>query len=70
MMPSISLHGIVVGKEVILVLIIIIIIIIIMSILSYLFTCKLNSPKTNYKVSMSMEKETKHKQNTKARKFI
>jgi hypothetical protein len=25
---------------------------------------KLNSPKANYRVSMSEEKETKHKQNT------
>jgi hypothetical protein len=32
---------------------------------SYLFTCKLNSPKANYKVSTSKKKETtKHKQNT------
>jgi hypothetical protein len=29
---------------------------------SYLFTCKLNSPKANYKVSTTKEKETKHMQ--------
>jgi hypothetical protein len=33
---------------------------------SHLFTCKLNSPEANYKISMSKKNETKkYKQNTK-----
>jgi hypothetical protein len=44
--------------------------IIIIQLNCYLFTCKLNSPKTNYKVITSKEKETKREEKTKNAIYI